>query len=91
MPITCFPDHPEPRKTATCALCKKKILLAGAAAGMQTGDGRIAFACNGHFWNISQLANGWADFTLREQYGPLYMVSEQGFVMGDGGNAWTLR
>lgn len=69
MSIINFPHNIQPQQKATCVICLKEIGLDQAVAGLCETGGELVFICNGHFWNTSQLINGWADFMATRRSG----------------------
>lgn len=62
MAVTAWPEDFSLGQAVPCAVCHQKLLLKDAAAGALYTDGRQAFACNSHFWDIPKLIRGWAEF-----------------------------
>jgi hypothetical protein len=67
MGVTQFPKGMTLPEKVTCVICRKFISLTGATAGLHDAEGNLAFACEGHFWSMSRLIVGWADFMALER------------------------
>jgi hypothetical protein len=67
MGITQFPKSMKLPERVTCVICRKSISPARATAGLHDAEGNLAFACAGHFWSMSRLIVGWADFMTSER------------------------
>jgi len=50
----------------TCAICRVKLPLDKATAGLYDCHNRQAFACVSHFMEVEKLIIGWADFISAE-------------------------
>jgi hypothetical protein len=50
-----------------CAICRVKLTSARTTTGLPDANGRQAFACISHLFEVERLINGWADFTAQER------------------------
>ena len=50
-----------------CALCRVRLSLTRATAGLFDANGQQAFACISHLFEVEKLINGWADFMAQER------------------------
>jgi hypothetical protein len=50
-----------------CSICRVKLHLDKATAGMLAADNRQAWACVSHFSEVELLIVGWADFMAHER------------------------
>lgn len=50
-----------------CSICRVKLLLPKATAGLFDADNNQAFACISHFSEVELLIVGWADFIINER------------------------
>src|SRR3982751_1363355 len=55
-----------------CSICKVKLSLDKATAGLLDYNGRQAFACVSHLSEIEKLILGWADFSANERFKSLH-------------------
>lgn len=67
MAIIAWPDDVQINDTAQCAICGRTMSLMDLTAGLWTANSTQAFACNGHFWNESQLMIGWSRFRAEQR------------------------
>lgn len=51
----------------SCAICRVKLRLDTATAGLFDADDHQAFACVSHFSEVELLIVGWADFMAAER------------------------
>lgn len=66
MAVTAWPEGINLGRAVQCVICHQELLLKDAAAGALYADGRQAFACNSHFWDVPKLICGWAEFTDKQ-------------------------
>lgn len=53
--------------SVVCVICRERISLANATAGVYDARGQQMFACTVHIWNRSEYIVGWADFVIAER------------------------
>jgi hypothetical protein len=61
MAIISWPEDTPLRPQETCAVCLQLRSLADLTAGFVDAQHGQLFACNDHFWHVSELIVGWAD------------------------------
>lgn len=59
---------PSKEQELACAICRVKLILAKATAGLFDANDQQAFACVSHFSEVELLIVGWADFRAAERY-----------------------
>lgn len=62
MAITNFPSSLQHDSLLACAICRVKLSLDKATAGLFNADNRQALACVSHFSEVELLIVGWANF-----------------------------
>lgn len=90
MSIIQFPGKPKLPKTVTCVICVRDIAPADATMGLYDAEGRVAFACNGHYWDQAKFINGWADYAAAERQKWLQLRMTNIEAQRGGDSAWTL-
>jgi hypothetical protein len=68
MSIVQCPEELQISEPLNCAICRVKLLLTKATAGLHDADNHQAFACVSHFSEVELLIVGWADFIIRERH-----------------------
>ena len=67
MSIVYLPKELQRAFPLTCAICRVRLLLDKATAGLFDADNHQAFACVSHFSEVELLIVGWADFVASER------------------------
>jgi hypothetical protein len=67
MAIVNVPKNLNSQLPLTCAICKVRLQLDKATAGLLNAKNEQAFACVSHFSETGKLIVGWADFTAEER------------------------
>lgn len=68
MCIVQLPQNLNADNLKACAICRVKLRLSTATAGLFDTDNRQVFACVSHFSEVELLIVGWADFMAAERY-----------------------
>lgn len=67
MAIIELPNNQKIDDTLMCSICRVKLLLSKATAGLLNAENRQAFACVSHLSEVDLLIRGWADFMVAER------------------------
>jgi hypothetical protein len=67
MSIVHFPKELQLNEPLACAICRVKLLLDKATAGLFDAESRQRLACVSHFSEVELLIVGWADFMATER------------------------
>jgi hypothetical protein len=72
-----------------CSICRVKLTLDKATAGLFDADNHQALACVSHFSEVELLIVGWANFIAFERMRYLQHKQQPGNLIYEGGsNVW---
>lgn len=72
-------------KDLCCAICRVKLSLSRATAGLYDANNQQTFACISHLFEVEKLINGWADFMAQERIKRLRQGQEPVNLLYGGG------
>lgn len=88
MAIIQLPSDLTLQRDMICAICRVRLLLSKATAGLFDADHRQAFACVSHFSEVELLIVGWADFRAKERKKYLDSKREAETLYGVDSDVW---